>query len=237
MAGWVERVLCDLRRGHPRWGPRRLQYELRREGVEPLPGRSSIYRAPVRNRLVEPVPRKRRQEYRRWQRDRPMELWRLDLVSFKLADGRTAWMLTAVDDHSRFCVSARILTRPDASSVCRAFREAVQKYGLPDEVLTDNGKVFTGRFGPHPNLVLFERICLQFGIRQLLTAPRKPTTTGKVERFHRTLRDDLLRDRTFASVEEAQAAVDVFVKAYNTLRPHQSLDMAAPAERFKSDEL
>ena len=62
----------------------------------------------------------------------------------------------------------------------------------PDQILTDNGKVFTGRFGPGTGEVLFDRICRENGIKHILTAPRSPTTTGKVERWHKTLRRDFL---------------------------------------------
>ena len=92
--------------------------------------------------------------------------------------------------------------------------------------------MFTGRFGPGGGQVLFDRICREHDVRHLLTAPRSPTTTGKVERFHRTLRTEFLAGRTFASLEEAQAELDAWVASYNAQRPHQSLGMATPAARF-----
>ena len=102
-------------------------------------------------------------------------------------------------------------------------------------MLTDNGKQFTGRFGkPRPAEVLFERICRKNGIRQLLTRPYSPTTIGKVERWHQTLQTDFLNDAgPFATIEAAQAAVDGWRHEYNHDRPHQSLDMATPASRFR----
>jgi hypothetical protein len=101
--------------------------------------------------------------------------------------------------------------------------------------LTDNGKQFTGRFGkPRPAEVLFERICRKNGIKQLLTRPFSPTTIGKVERWHQTLQTDFLNDAgPFESIEAAQAAVDAWRHEYNHERPHQSLDMATPASRFR----
>jgi hypothetical protein len=95
--------------------------------------------------------------------------------------------------------------------------------------------VFTGRFGkPRPAEVLFERICRRTGIKQLLTKPYSPTTIGKVERWHQTLQTELLNlAGPFASIEEAQAAVDRWRQEYNHDRPHQSLDMATPASRFR----
>ena len=81
--------------------------------------------------------------------------------------------------------------------------------------------------------VLFDRICRENGIRHLLTAVRSPTTTGKIERFHRTLRDELFSTRSFSSIAGVQRALDHYVTSYNTLRPHQALGMATPIERFR----
>ena len=77
----------------------------------------------------------------------------------------------------------------------------MRRHGVPAQILTDNGKVFTGRFGPGTGEVLFDRICRENGIRHLLTAPRSPTTTGKVERFHRTLRQEFLTGKVFDSID------------------------------------
>jgi hypothetical protein len=99
--------------------------------------------------------------------------------------------------------------------------------------LTDNGKVFTGRFGPGTAEVLFDRICRENGIKHLLTAPRSPTTTGKIERWHKTLRVEFLTGKTFTSIDDAQAQLDTWVDHYNHDRPHQSIGMVAPWERFR----
>jgi hypothetical protein len=158
-----------------------------------------------------------------------MELWQMDVTaSLFLADGRECKVITGIDDHSRFCVIAAVVMRATARAVCLAFTAAMTEYGIPSEVLTDNGKQFTGRFGkPRPAEVLFERICRENGITQRLTKPRSPTTTGKIERLHQTLQLELLNVRgPFASMEDAQAAVDAWRKDYNTMRPHQSLNMA-----------
>jgi len=99
--------------------------------------------------------------------------------------------------------------------------------------LTDNGKVFTGRFNHPPVEVLFDAICREHGIEHLLTQPRSPTTTGKIERFHRSLRAEFLSTRMpFTNLTVAQQALDEWVADYNTNRPHQALKMATPAERF-----
>jgi hypothetical protein len=109
-------------------------------------------------------------------------------------------------------------------------------HGVPAEILTDNGKVFTARFGPGPGPVLFDRICTDNGIKHILTAPRSPTTTGKVERWHKTMRREFLDGKVFASLEDAQAQLDDWVRHYNHERPHQSIGGLAPIERFKLAE-
>jgi transposase InsO family protein len=232
----IEAMICQLRSAHPRWGPRRLQYELGKARVAPVPSRSTVYRVLVRRGLVPARKRKRRrQDYKRWQREAPMQLWQMDITgSVFLTGGTELKLVSGIDDHSRFCVIAAVVGRATARAVCRAFIAAMQTYGIPDEVLSDNGKQFTGRFGkPRPAEVLFERICRRNGIRQLLTKPYSPTTTGKVERWHQTLQVEFLNDAgPFASIEEAQAAVDAWREDYNHRRPHQSLDMAAPADKF-----
>lgn len=230
----VEVWLLEARRRHPEWGPRRLVHEARRAGVEPPPSRSGVYRLLKRSNLIDPNARRRRdRKFRRWERGGAMELWQMDVVGgVLLADGRQVKVLTGIDDHSRFVVCAGLMVRATSRAVCGHLAGALQAHGVPQEILTDNGKVFTGRFGHKDVEVLFDRICRENGIDHLLTAPRSPTTTGKIERFHRTLRQEFLTGRVFDDLPTAQAELDAWVASYNTQRPHSSLGMATPAERF-----
>lgn len=237
MSAEVEAVVLELRRVHRYWGPQRIRHELQRRGLvamSQLPSRSGIYRCLLRAGLIEPDRRRRRAErFKRWERAAAMELWQMDVVGgFLLADGSHAKALTGIDDHSRFCISARLMSAERTRAVCDGLAAALVAYGCPQQVLTDNGRVFTGKFNHPPVEVLFDRICRQNGIEHLLTAPRSPTTTGKIERFHRTLRAEFDTRRIFATLKTAQAALDEWVAHYNTERPHQSLDGATPAERF-----
>jgi transposase InsO family protein len=231
----VEAVLLEMRRAHPYWGARRIAFELARKGVEPAPSESAVYRCLVRAAVIDPISRRRRREtWKRWERAAPMELWQLDVVhGFLLADGTHAKALTGVDDHSRFCVSARLMARERTQSVCDGFSSALRTYGVPAQVLTDNGKVFTGRFAQPPVEVLFDRLCRENGVDHILTQPRSPTTTGKIERFHRTLRIEFDTRRVFRNLKTAQEALDEWVTYYNTQRPHQALGDATPQSRFQ----
>jgi hypothetical protein len=96
--------------------------------------------------------------------------------------------------------------------------------------------VFTGRFFHPPVEVLFDRICRENGVDHLLTAPRSPTTTGKIERFHGTLRAEFDTAQVFNSIKVAQQALDEWVGYYKTQRPHQSLDDGVSARRFTRDD-
>ncbi len=113
-----------------------------------MPGRSSVYRALLRHGLLSPQQRRRkRSDYRRWERGRAMELWQMDVMGgVHLADGCEVKVVTGIDDHSRFVVCARIVPRATAGPVCEALRHALEQHGVPEQILTDNGKVFTGRF-------------------------------------------------------------------------------------------
>src|SRR5690348_5441232 len=231
----IEAQLLELRRAKPYLGARRLVLELARKGVQPAPSKSAVHRSLTRAGVIDPERRLRRaQIWKRWERAMPMELWQLDVVhGFLLADGTSAKALTGIDDHSRFCISARLMARERTQAVCDGFSSAMRAYGVPAQVLTDNGKVFTGRFAQPPVEVLFDRICRENGVDHILTAPRTPTTTGKIERFHRTLRVDSNTRQIFRNLKTAQEALDEWVTYYNTQRPHQSLADATPESRFR----
>jgi len=234
----VEVWVLEARRRNPEWGPRRLVHEAARVKIEPVPSRSGIYRALRRAGLIDPQARRRRdRRFRRWERGGAMELWQMDVVGGVLLGGGTECkVLTGIDDHSRFVVCAGLMMRATSRAVCSHFAEALRRHGVPQEILTDNGKVFTGRFGAKDTEVLFDRICRENGIDHLLTAPRRPQTTGKIERFHRTLRQEFLTGRVFTDLPAAQAELDAWIDSYNAERPHSALDMATPASRFTRAE-
>jgi transposase InsO family protein len=239
MDGVVEVRVLDMRKRHPLWGPKRLQFELQKAGVHPVPSHMSIYRALVRAGLIVKGSRKKiLKTYKRWERGRPNELWQMDVVgSIFTLDGTEAKILTGIDDHSRFMVCHGVMARATARPVNEHFVAALTRWGVPEEILTDNGKVFTGRFGRNDSEVLFDKICRENGINHILTQPRSPTTTGKIERWHYTLRREFVSGREFTSLQDLQRQLDVWVNDYNTQRPHQELGMATPDERFSRREL
>lgn len=266
----VEIAVAELRRQHPRWGAKRIRMELLRKpalltdeqdghdeqddsrlgGGATVPSERTVNRILTRNGLLVSRPRKRaRDSFVRWQREAPMQLWGIDvvggiwLVDPSTGELREAKVVTGVDDHSRFCVMAQVVARATGRAVCLAFAQALVRFGVPEEVLTDNGKQFTDRFGRHGSWqggrngeVLFDVICRKNGIKHRLTQPASPNQNGKVERFHGTFRPDFLDQvQPFTSIDAAQAAVDAWVADYNAERPHQALDQhlpVVPGDRF-----
>jgi transposase InsO family protein len=244
----VEAAIAEMRRMHPRWGSRRIRLQLLRGPLpwaDPLvvvPSERTIDRVLARQGLVRARRRPRpRQSYVRFERPGPMQLWQIDIVGgIRLVDPATgvvreAKVVTGIDDHSRYCVIAKVIERATARAVCLALAEALAKFGVPEEILTDNGKQFTDRFGGRGE-VLFDKICRKNGVTHRLTAPYSPNQNGKVERFHGTFRPEFLDEvGPFSSVAEAQAALDVWIAEYNRQRPHQGLDTRVPitpADRF-----
>ena len=240
----AEVLVAELRRKHPRWGSKRIRMQLLRSPVSGLvvPSERTINRILLRHGLALPRPRKRpRESFVRFERPGPMQLWQVDivgglwLVNPATGELREAKIVTGVDDHSRYCVMAKVVERATSRAVCVAFAEALARFGVPEEVQSDNGKQFTDRFGKGGE-VMFDRICRKNGITHRLTDPFSPNQNGKVERFHGTLRPDFLdQAEPFESVALAQAALDVWAADYNQDRPHQALDPTlpvTPAERF-----
>jgi transposase InsO family protein len=148
-----------------------------------------------------------------------MASWQVGIVGGALlVDGSKASIVSGLDDYSRFVVSARVVERAPARPVCDALAASMRARRVPEQILTDNGKAFTNRFGPDIGEVLFDRICRENGVDYILTKPRSPTTTGKVERWHKTLRQEFLYGKVLADLTDAQEQLDDWVEHYN----HQS---------------
>ncbi len=236
IAAEVEARILELRRWKPYWGARKILVELKRQCVRPVPSESAVYRCLVRASLIDPRRSKRELEpWKRWERSAAMELWQMDVVGgFLMSDGTAAEALTGVDDHSRFCVSARLMPRERTQLVCDGLSAAFSRHGVPEQILTDNGKVFHRQVHAASGRGMFERICRENGVEHLLTGPGSPTTTGKVERFHRTLRLEVNTTQVFTTLRVAQQVLDEWVTYYNTKRPHQSVGDTTPARRFEA---
>jgi transposase InsO family protein len=226
---FLEARIVELRRRHPRWGARRIHAELARAGIAP-PAVATIHRALRRNHLVAPQPPRRPKATRRFEREVANDLWQIDGTQVKLATGEPAWVVDCLDDHARFLLAAIACASPTGEAAWACFVRASAAYGLPRQLLSDNHSSFTGRL--LGITVEFERKLAEVGVELINAAPSHPQTLGKLERFHRTLKEWLSDEGPAADLEHLQLLLDRFCSHYNDERPHQGIGNLTPAERY-----
>ncbi len=226
----LEVEICQLRKDHPRWGARRIRAELHRSGIDP-PAVSTIHQALRRNHLVADQPRKRPKARKRFEREVPNDLWQIDATKVHLADGTEVWIVDALDDHARYLLAAHACLGPTGEAAWTCFEQAASRYGLPRQLLSDNGLCFTGRL--HRVVVEFERRLRSLGVILINSRPDHPETLGKLERFHRTLKEWLADEGPPRDLAHLQELLDRFRTHYNEDRPHQGISDLTPAERYR----
>jgi transposase InsO family protein len=196
--------------------------------------RATVYRILRRNGLTKVEPAKRpKSSYIRFQADLPNECWQADFTHWRLADGTDVEILCFLDDHSRYAISVTAHRRVTAPIVANTFTNALHDHGIPASTLTDNGMVFTTRLsGGKGGRNGFEHLLDSLGIVQKNSRPNHPTTCGKVERFHQTLKRWLTAHPRPATITELQGVLNAFVDDYNQRRPHRSLDSRTPTAAY-----
>ena len=186
---------------------------------------------------VQPSPHKRpKSSYIRFAAEQPNERWQADFTHWQLANGAHIEILCWIDDHSRYALSVTAHHRVTGPIVLTEFRNTYGTHGIPASTLTDNGMVFTTRFaGGKGGRNHFEAELRRLHVHQINSTPNHPTTCGKVERFHQTLKKSLTNHPRATSLAELQIQLDAFVDEYNHRRPHRSLPhRATPATAYTS---
>lgn len=231
-------VIVNLRReltaqGHDA-GPVTIAWHLAELGLH-APSTSTIRRILHEASLVTAEPRKRpRSSYIRFEAAQPNETWQSDFTHTRLANGTDVEVLTWLDDHSRYLLSCTAHCPVTGDSVVMTFLAAIEEHGCPASTLTDNGRVYTARFGGGRNA--FEYLLPVLGVTQKNGKPWHPQTQGKVERFQQTLKRWLAKQPTPTSLEDLQGLLDRFRGYYNTKRPHRSLNRTTPALAYAATE-
>ena len=228
----LEQQVLALRRRYPVWGPRKLRKLLSDAMPAPLPSVSTVSAILRRhNLLVSRAPAGDGALHRRFEYAAPNELWQMDYKGhFALRHGR-CHPLTVLDDHSRFAVGLSACANEREVTARQRLSSVFRTYGLPLRILADNGPPF-GTAGTEAYSSL-EVWLMRLGIAVFHGRPRHPQTQGKDERFHRTLRLELLHDREFRDLAEAQREFDAWREVYNFVRPHQALALEPPASRYR----
>jgi transposase InsO family protein len=215
------------------WGGRKIRRTLRDNGEADVPAASTITEILRRyDRLTEAGAAEHPGRWQRFERDSPNELWQMDYKGhFAMHGGGRCHPLTALDDHSRYNIVLSACGNEQGQTVRRELAKAFRRYGLPLAMLMDGGPPW-GDPGGDP-YTGFSVWLMRLGIRVLHGRPRHPQTQGKEERFHRTLKAEVLNGRSFRDLAECQKAFDEWRPRYNHERPHEALAMATPAQRYR----
>jgi transposase InsO family protein len=213
-------------------GPVTISWHLDKEGFR-TPSTSTIRRILHTAGLITPEPRKRpKSSYLRFEAAQPNETWQSDFTHWRLADGTDIEILNWLDDHSRFLLSCTAHRPVTGDDVVTTFLATTEEHGIPASTLTDNGRVYTARFGGGRNA--FEYLLPLLGTRQKNGSPGHPQTQGKIERFHQTLKRWLAARPAATTIPELQHQLDRFRDHYNEHRPHRSNNRETPGATYRA---
>lgn len=251
----MEEAVVALRQAHPAWGGRKLAHVLQRQGLSGVPSASTITVILRRNELLDPTESLKHRPCQRFERESPNQLWQMDFKGhFTQIDQVRCHPLTVLDDHSRYLVGLQACGNEKRQTVQERLTALFRAYGLPDEMLADNGSPWG--VGPaligsrtqqqdenddehaadadkrklHTQLTVW---LLRYDVPVIHGRPRHPQTQGKDERLHRTLKEELLVRNTFVNLADTQRTFDQWRTLYNQERPHEALGMAVPAARYR----
>jgi transposase InsO family protein len=227
----LEQAVVALRQEHPCWGGRKLSRRLQDLG-QPLLAPSTITSILHRHELISPQSSDAATPWQRFEHAAPNDLWQMDFKGcFQTSEG-VCHPLTVLDDHSRFNLGIRVCSEQRYRTVQAQLTEIFRRYGLPVRINTDNGAPWGAARQPG-QLTELAIWLIRLGIRLSYSRPYHPQTNGKDERFHRTLKAEVLNGRSFYSLQEAQVAFDRWREIYNHQRPHEALQMATPTTRYQ----
>ena len=228
----VEAMVVKLRKKHPSWGGRKLQRRLLALGHSDVPSASTITSILGRHGLLSELdgaglPR----GPRRFERDAPNDLWQMDFKGHFPTENGRCHPLTMMDDHSRYNLILKAYGDEQNLTVKTGLIETFERYGMPRCILADNGPPW-GSYGTENNWTELGVWLVRLGISLIHGRPSHPQTQGKEERFHRTLKAEVLGTRIFRDLQHVQEAFDEFRPVYNHQRPHEALQMNVPASRY-----
>jgi transposase InsO family protein len=226
----TKRAILMLKEAHDSYGCQRISDLLARgAGLAASAGAVAKVLHDAGYVLVEEPTRPHGQEPKEFERAGQNQMWQTDIFTFILRrQNRRVYLIAFMDDHSRFIVSYGVHSCPSTALVLEVFRAGISSFQAPEEVLTDNGPQYATWRGKSA----FSKECDKLGIKQILASPRHPETLGKIERYWRTLYEDLIKDAVFLDLEDARHRIGLFIDHYNFQRPHQGIGGATPADRY-----
>lgn len=224
----VEDLILEVRERNPEWGGKTIRKILENANEENLPCVKTCNNILKRNGCITTEKSLNSKPYKRFERESCNELWQTDFKGdFSLLDGSRCFALTILDDHSRF--SIKIAPKLNTLGVLNSFKEAFYEYGMPLSILSDNGGTFRGLHGGYTT---WERWLMEHNILPIHGRVMHPQTQGKIERFHRTLKNELLKHNSFQNLEKANESIQRWRDKYNHTRPHQAIGMKCPGKIY-----
>lgn len=225
----IEEAAVSIHDWRPWWGARKVLETMARRGVADLPTPSTVHAILRRHGRVRAAAASSQGPFQRFERPEPMDLLQVDFKGHFAMRVERCHPLTALDDHSRFNLCLEAFGSETTANAQQGLTKAFRRYGLPKQMLSDNGHPFA-EIGSFSTLELW---LMRLGIECLHGRPRHPQTQGKEERFHRTLKLEVLRDNVFNDLSAVQTAFDRWRHEYNVDRPHDALDLRSPVSRFQ----
>ena len=225
----TEKLTLDQRAENPGWGARTIHKVLENEGYTDLPCVKTVNNILKRNGCIDPEESEKREPYVRYAMEHSNDMWQTDFKGeFMLNNGAKCYPLDILDDCTRFAIAIRP-SESTANLVIPTFEAAFREYGMPKAILSDNGAQFAGF---KQGFTQFEKWLMELDILPIHGRIKHPQTQGKIERFHRSMKSELLKHHTFDTLEEADKALQEWRIKYNTVRPHESLNMKRPADVY-----
>ena len=225
----VRQRMVAMKKAHPEYGPRRIADVLKRFFLIPT-SPSTVHKTLSEKGLVNKAkrkPKKNPSKPRFFERSRSNQLWQSDIMTFRLA-GRNAYLIGFMDDYSRYITALGLYRSQTAAHVLETYRRGIAEYGVPKEMLTDNGRQYTNWRGK----TRFEKEMKKDRVKHIRSRPHHPMTLGKIERFWKSIQNEFLQRAQFDSFEQAVARTHFWVSYYNHKRPHQGIGSLCPADRF-----
>lgn len=227
----IEKRIVRMRTEQPAWGARKLRRLLQNRGIDPPPAASTITRILSRNGLIGRDGKCAPGPFKRFQHPVPNALWQMDFKGwFNTLEG-TCHPLTVLDDHARFNLCLDALPNEQGESVQPRLEATFRRFGLPDAILLDNGAPW-GSDPDHVHTPLTVWL-MRLGVKVIHIRPYHPQTQGKEERFHRTLKQELIETRQWRNLAHCQEEFNRWRGVYNHERPHEALDYDVPADRYR----
>jgi transposase InsO family protein len=230
-----EEAVLAVRAAHPAWGPRKIRHFMLNKGLDAPPSKSAIGNILKRNGCISEAASAAAKPYKRFQKESSNEMWQTDFKGhFAMKDGNRCHPLTVLDDYSRFSLCVDAKENEKHQGVKESFERLFEENGLPDSLLCDNGNPWGN--SQTTGYTRFEVLLMEYDVLPIHGRINHPQTQGKEERFHKTMKAELLKQIEIENMAHAQMCFDDFRACYNNERPHEALNMGVPAEYYRKSQ-